>query len=52
MQTVLLKTGKIVSREIRLYTGAALIGQPTAYFMTPYGITWVVPGTSVEWIEA
>lgn len=52
LQSVLLKSGAFVRREIMLYGGAALIGDPTAYFLSNGAMIWVRPGQSVDWIEA
>ena len=52
MHTVLLKNGTVVKRELFLYGGAAMVGDPTAYFVSNGAIVWVKPGESVDWIEA
>jgi hypothetical protein len=52
MSTVLLKSGKIVRAYVEIATGAALIGDPTAFVKLKNKIVWVVPGESVEFVEA
>ena len=52
MATILLKTGSVVRKQIHIVGGACFAGEPTA-FVVLYGKTvWVVPGQSVEFMEA
>jgi hypothetical protein len=52
MNTVLLKDGTVHRVAVHVIGGAALIGEPTAYAWIGGRFYWLVPGESVEFMEA
>jgi hypothetical protein len=52
MSLVLFRDGTKSRLPVYCCSGAALIGQPTAYVIRRGQLIWVVPGQSVEFVEA
>ena len=50
--TILFKNGQTGRHGVRVYQGACLVGQPTAYTIINGELIWLVPGESVEFVEA
>lgn len=51
-RSVLFKDGSMGRHIVQIYQGACLVGDPTAYVYRGSNMVWVVPGESVEFIEA
>lgn len=49
---VLFADGVSTMVPVYVYQGAALVNQPTAYTYRSGRLTWLVPGQSVEFVEA
>lgn len=49
---VLFRDGTVATLPVYVYTGACLVGQPTAYTCRDDQFVWLTPGESVEWVEA
>lgn len=47
-----MKSGKTITARIHFYTGACLVGDPTVYANVDGFVVWVVPGESVDFMQA